>query len=156
MKNKLVNIIFWLLVAATGCVGALCLVYSRIPEGCIILGAVVILVFMFFVLMRKDFKASSKAVHKAAGNVLTQISGSCRIDGGAGSNNTLQLCDNGVCLCDEFDNAKFIKYEDIELQDSGSVHHVQFDIKGVGVCRFVCESTIKVKAITQALQLKKG
>lgn len=134
----------------TGVVGVLCLVYGRIPEGLIIIGAVVIISITALLMSKKNLKPSQSAMEKAAGNVIVTLEGACRVNGRKGENCVMNLCQNGVFFDMEESSIGLINYSDIDLQDSGSVHHIQFNIKGIGVCRFVCNNKIKVKAITQA------
>lgn len=154
MKNKFLTILFWLIAIATGVIGGLCIVYSRIPEGLIILGALAVVIVLTLIITKSAAKPSRKAIIKAAGRTDVTLEGACRINNGSSELCILKLCENGVFLDTQSDHAMLIRYSDIEQQDSGSVHHIQFNIKDVGVCRFVCNNMIKIRAIEQALSLR--
>lgn len=156
MKNKFWTVLFWIAAPLTGVVGALCLVYGRVPEGLVIIGSVIAVVIISMLISKKSFEPSQRAVMKAAGNVMVTLEGACKINDGHGENCVMNLCENGVYLDMIGCPVGLIRYSDIELQDSGSVHHIQFDIKDIGVCRFVCNNKIKVKAIMQVLKKNKN
>lgn len=156
MKNKILNILFWILVAITTVVGILCLVSNRIPEGLIIVGAVIVVVFIVTTTLRGKVHPSRRVVVKAAGRIIVELKGACRINGGRSEECILKLCTNGVFFDMPGTPMDLIKYDDIELQDSKSNYHIQFKINDIGICRFVCDSKIKFKAVAQTIELQKG
>lgn len=155
MKDKVLNIIISILAVITVAIGCLCFFYSRIPEGLIIIGCTIVTCLIVSALKEKTYP-SRKAVQKAGGRLLVQLKGVCRINGEHGNECVLQLYENGVYVDMPKNNMSLVKYSDVELQDSQSVHHIQLNVDGIGVFRFVCDNKIKLKAIEKTFEMKKS
>lgn len=153
--RSMFGILFGILSGTSIGFGVLCILYHREAEGFIMIGCSLLAMVVLSVMYISSRFPDVEKLAKKAGTLLVELVGVVRIDGGRGENAVLSLYESGIYLDTDSISFQQIPYDKAILQESHSVHHIQFWFESIGVCRFTCDNKLKVKAIYEVCA-KKG
>lgn len=142
-----------LAIAAIG-FGVLCWRYDRVPEGCIVLGAVLVLSTVTFAFHVTQANAERELTIAKSGSEILTLECICQVNESNGEACVTYLRKNGVVIDAKDIPFELVKYQDMKLvsvnNDSICLQYEDEDLNERSVT-LVCNKPLKVKAATQAL-----
>ena len=159
-KYHVIYLILLLFVlAGSAWFGYLCFQYNRLPEGCIIIGGVILILTFSYLLHVNSLVADKKMMVDAAGFRMVSIECICKLNGErTGSTCLLEFHKYGVLIDSEDIPYDLIEYPEIDYEIPDKFHirlHCLIDDKDY-MFLFITNRSIKVKAAQQILEEKVG
>lgn len=159
-KYHVIYLILLLFVLAGSAVfGCLCFRYNRLPEGCIIIGGVILILTFSYMLHVNSLVADKKMMIDAAGFPMVSIDCVCKLNGErTGSICMLEFHKYGVLIDSEDIPYDLIEYPEIDYEIPDDFHiRLHCLIDGTDyMFLFITNSLIKVKAARQILEQNVG
>lgn len=152
-------ILLIVVLMASGCFGFLCFQYDRLPEGCIIIGGVILIFTFSYMLYVNNMVADKKMMIDAAGFSMVSIDCICKMNGERiGSDCLLEFHAYGVLIDSEDIPYDLIEYSYVDWDIPNPFHiklHCVIDEVDY-VFLFITNRLMKVKAAEQILKKKVG
>lgn len=134
--------------------GVLCFRYDYLPEGIIVIGAVLVIATVTFVLHATQASAERELVLANAGTDIVDLSCICHVGKNKGEDCLMYLRKNGVVIDTKDVEFELISYKDVKVVSTDNTN-ICLEIMGSDgeskELRMVCNKPLKVKAVTKTL-----
>lgn len=134
--------------------GLLCYRYDRLAEGCIVIGATLVVATVTMILHVTQANAERELVLAKSGSDIIELSCICHVGDNSGEDCVMYLRKNGVVIDTKDVAFNLIRYNQIKLVSSDNVNIcLQFrdEVGEIQNLKLVCNKPLKVKAAKQTL-----
>lgn len=133
--------------------GVLCFRYDYLPEGIIVIGAVLVIATITFALHATQANAERELLLANAGPAIVELSGIAHVGTNKGEECLMYLRKNGVVIDTKDVEFDLIRYEEIKvisIDNTGICLQIPVE-NDVTSIRLVCNKPLKIKAAQQTL-----
>lgn len=136
--------------------GVLCFRYDYLPEGIIVIGAVLVIATVTFVLHATQANAERELVLANAGSDIVELSCVCHVGDNKGEDCLMYLRKNGVVIDTKDVDFDIIRYDEVKIVSVNNTNICLQIVDAAGetkVLNMVCDKPLKVKAAKQTLMM---